>query len=298
MTKPLGIFTLFHADVPHLRAARDRVLAGLFSGYDDDVLTPTDATFNFRLHLNGLSFAHTDDKTISTNTNNTNNTKKNEETCAALKTLRLTPAYTLYNTHTGCAVPASMVGKQLVERVLDMIVLERVEFARVLETISERAGRENDVEIMNFGPGMGLARVAMRTLKERVSGVSFAINDVSNSSAISAKGKPTFVTKDSQEPIAIVGMAVNFPGARDTSELWSVLENGINTVEEVRHFDSDHRSTALISSRSNNYIAFENVFLAFSDTSDAVLYLAVFRCEPQREFQQEDEDAFRVLPAR
>ncbi|KAH8109903.1 polyketide synthase [Phellopilus nigrolimitatus] len=233
MTKPLGIFTLFHADVPHLRAARDRVLAGLFSGYDDDVLTPTDATFNFRLHLNGLSFAHTDDKTISTNTNNTNNTKKNEETCAALKTLRLTPAYTLYNTHTGCAVPASMVGKQLVERVLDMIVLERVEFARVLETISERAGRENDVEIMNFGPGMGLARVAMRTLKERVSGVSFAINDVSNSSAISAKGKPTFVTKDSQEPIAIVGMAVNFPGARDTSELWSVLENGINTVEEI-----------------------------------------------------------------
>ncbi|KAH8105565.1 polyketide synthase [Phellopilus nigrolimitatus] len=233
MTKPLGIFTLFHADVPHLRAARDRVLAGLFSGYDDDVLTPTDATFNFRLHLNGLSFAHTDDKTISTNTNNTNNTKKNEETCAALKTLRLTPAYTLYNTHTGCAVPASMVGKQLVERVLDMIVLERVEFARVLETISERAGRENDVEIMNFGPGMGLARVAMRTLKERVSGVSFAINDVSNSSAISAKGKPTFVTNDSQEPIAIVGMAVNFPGARDTSELWSVLENGINTVEEI-----------------------------------------------------------------
>ncbi|KAH9928293.1 uncharacterized protein B0H18DRAFT_1084485 [Fomitopsis serialis] len=36
-----------------------------------------------------------------------------------------------------------------------------------------------------------------------------------------------------KEPIAIVGMAVNFPGAPNVAELWRVLEEGINTVSEI-----------------------------------------------------------------
>ena len=36
-----------------------------------------------------------------------------------------------------------------------------------------------------------------------------------------------------QEPIAIIGMAVNMPGAPNVSKLWEVLEHGINTVFEV-----------------------------------------------------------------
>ena len=36
-----------------------------------------------------------------------------------------------------------------------------------------------------------------------------------------------------QEPIAIVGMAVNMPGAPNVGRLWEILENGSNTVEEV-----------------------------------------------------------------
>lgn len=39
-----------------------------------------------------------------------------------------------------------------------------------------------------------------------------------------------------QEPIAIVGMAVRFPGADDTHSLWETLENGLNTVVEVCGF--------------------------------------------------------------
>ena len=39
-----------------------------------------------------------------------------------------------------------------------------------------------------------------------------------------------------QEPIAIVGMAVNMPGASNVGQLWEILVNGTNTVEEVRFF--------------------------------------------------------------
>ena len=37
-----------------------------------------------------------------------------------------------------------------------------------------------------------------------------------------------------QEPIAIIGMAVNMPGAPNVGRLWEILANGSNTVEEVR----------------------------------------------------------------
>jgi hypothetical protein len=36
-----------------------------------------------------------------------------------------------------------------------------------------------------------------------------------------------------QEPIAIIGMAANLPGAPDVASLWKLLEDGINTVTEV-----------------------------------------------------------------
>ena len=37
-----------------------------------------------------------------------------------------------------------------------------------------------------------------------------------------------------QEPIAIVGMAVNMPGAPNVGQLWEILVKGSNTVDEVR----------------------------------------------------------------
>ena len=42
--------------------------------------------------------------------------------------------------------------------------------------------------------------------------------------------------KAKQAPIAIVGMAVNMPGAPNTAGLWEVLERGINTCSEVTRF--------------------------------------------------------------
>ena len=119
-----------------------------------------------------------------------------------------------------------------------MILLERVEFVDALRSVSRATHdlKAETLEILNFGPGTGLARAAMRALKERVPrAVAVSLNDVSSAAVkptSSAKVTPTPV--GGQEPIAIVGMAVNFPGARDTQELWNVLEKGINTVEEVR----------------------------------------------------------------
>ncbi|CAL1711886.1 unnamed protein product [Somion occarium] len=36
-----------------------------------------------------------------------------------------------------------------------------------------------------------------------------------------------------QDPIAIVGMAIQFPGAQNAAELWNILEKGLNMVSEV-----------------------------------------------------------------
>lgn len=108
-------------------------------------------------------------------------------------------------------------------------MLERVEFEQCINSmVNYVSANEEKLELVNYGPGTGLARTAVRALKERLTGTQIAFNDVS--SARPVLGCPT---KESHEPIAIVGMGVNFPGARNTEDLWRVLEQGINTVEEV-----------------------------------------------------------------
>lgn len=222
--KPLNIFTLFHADVPQLRTARDCTL--------DDLFVPCTITNNELTTTNYDSHAPSDN-----NADSSSGYAYANETFKTLSALRLTRGYKLYDTHTGDAIPGNLSGKDLVERILDMILLERVEFVDTLRSVGHATHdfKLDTLEILNFGPGTGLARVAMRALKERVPrSVAVSLNDVSSAAATptsSAKAKPAQV--DGQEPIAIVGMAVNFPGARDTQELWNVLEKGINTVEEV-----------------------------------------------------------------
>ncbi|KAF8897468.1 hypothetical protein BD779DRAFT_1667443 [Infundibulicybe gibba] len=63
-------------------------------------------------------------------------------------------------------------------------------------------------------------------------GRSFPQELVSSVDLSIARPKPDGF-KPKQEPIAIVGMAVHMPGARSPSELWQVLEQGINTISEV-----------------------------------------------------------------
>ncbi|MEH6633682.1 MAG: SDR family NAD(P)-dependent oxidoreductase, partial [Halopseudomonas aestusnigri] len=47
------------------------------------------------------------------------------------------------------------------------------------------------------------------------------------------------ITSPKDDPIAIIGMSGRFPGARDVDEMWRILEQGIDAVDEVPgdHFD-------------------------------------------------------------
>lgn len=252
--KPLNIFTLFHADVPQLRTARNCTLNDLFT---------CTTTNNELTTTNYDSHAPSDN-----NASSSSGYAYANDTYKALSALRIAKGYTLYDTHTGNAISGNLSGKDLVERVLDMILLERVEFDGALRSVGHAIHdrKPDTLQILNFGPGTGLARAAMRALKERIPRtLAISMNDVSSATATpvpSAKAKPAEV--DGQEPIAIVGMAVNFPGARDTQELWNVLEKGINTVEEVFFSLLD----------TGNLLTDGNL-----DTRDTILYLSICRRE-------------------
>lgn len=44
-----------------------------------------------------------------------------------------------------------------------------------------------------------------------------------------------FIPEPPRDHVAIIGMAVNMPGASSTSKLWEVLEKGLNMVSEVKN---------------------------------------------------------------
>ena len=217
-TKSLNIHTLFHTRNPSLIDARNRALSQLFDSdiTDHKPLQEAPATSTYHIFPRNLS--------------NSSFTDYENETRTCLSSIRLTGKYALHDSCIGARLSSAHVGRDFIERVLDLILLECVEFEQVLDSVAKAAKAcEQKVELINYGPGTGLARVAMRALKERIPTTQITFDDVSSA-------KPAvdrLPAKPSHEPIAIVGMAVNLPGARSTEELWRVLEQGINTVEEV-----------------------------------------------------------------
>jgi hypothetical protein len=212
-SKPLSIFTLFHTQSAHLSAVSDRITSQLYLDATDNdssstLDTPVTPTYDTLFH-NNIQLGSTDDLR------------------AALQSITLSGNYSLHDTNLGTALTDDCAGRRLIERVLELIMVERVEYESVLDAIALSA--DKNIELVNYGPGTGLARVTMRSLKERVPDVTCTFRDVS-SPALPSLRRPV---KPSDEPIAIVGMAVNLPGAKSTDELWRVLEQGINTVEEV-----------------------------------------------------------------
>ncbi|GJF00139.1 polyketide synthase [Phanerochaete sordida] len=71
-----------------------------------------------------------------------------------------------------------------------------------------------------------------------------------------------------REPIAIIGMSANFPGAPDAAALWTLLEQGLNTVSEIpasRFAVDDYTSGAhgagrTLKTRVGNFLADADVF--------------------------------------
>jgi acyl transferase domain-containing protein len=128
----------------------------------------------------------------------------------------------------------------LAEEVVDMTILHPVNFDRVVSRIkADIVSRPQEtvpaVSLVNLGPGNVLWRSTARSL----SGIHLSMVDWSSGSHVGLCPHPSprvEVRRNlsvQREPVAIVGMAVKFPGAVDASHLWDVLEQGLNTVSEV-----------------------------------------------------------------
>ena len=78
-------------------------------------------------------------------------------------------------------------------------------------------------DILNFGPGYGVSKTAAKNKRP------INILDVSTDTESIKDAADTY----SDDDIAIVGMAVDLPGASDTQGLWKALADELNAVSEV-----------------------------------------------------------------
>jgi len=124
----------------------------------------------------------------------------------------------------GNAIACDAMGAQtLVERVVDMIIIQQVDWISVAAKTVATVPLGIPVKLLNFGPETSMSKAIDRKLCRG----SASIVDLSKTCF--AKDGAT----STQGPIAIVGMAVNMPGAPNNEKLWEVLETGINTISEV-----------------------------------------------------------------
>jgi len=137
------------------------------------------------------------------------------------------------STFTGENLTKDMTSGSLVELVVDMLLTQPVNWNQVVSELVKTLPIDSSVRFLNVGPGSGLIRSMERPFsRERVCSLDLTISDTKGTQ----HGKPK------QEPIAVVGMAVNMPGAPNVSKLWEVLEQGINTIAEVNTFIFVHRN--------------------------------------------------------
>jgi hypothetical protein len=112
----------------------------------------------------------------------------------------------------------------LAELVVDMIISQSIDWISVVEKSVATVPEDTSVKLLNCGPGTGLTKGIDRAFsRSNVSSLDLSKMDFSRNEASSQ-----------HEPIAIIGMAVNMPGALNHEKLWEVLETGINTIAEVR----------------------------------------------------------------
>jgi hypothetical protein len=126
----------------------------------------------------------------------------------------------------------------LVEVVLNMILVLPVDWDGALSYLASDCSSKGvrSIQIRNYGPGLGLARIA--TLKLKGKSLTVKLSDFSSGGHDPHRFSvrevdPIGTNPQKQEPIAIVGMAINMPGAPDKEMLWEVLEKGINTISEA-----------------------------------------------------------------
>ncbi|KAI0064076.1 ketoacyl-synt-domain-containing protein [Artomyces pyxidatus] len=114
----------------------------------------------------------------------------------------------------------------LVEAVVDMVLVHTVNWDKVVHSLVQATPDDEVVRLINIGPGAGLTRSMERAFPLR--------NVCSLDLTVDSQKKVTDdASSPAQEPIAIVGMSVNMPGAPNVSKLWEILEQGINTISEI-----------------------------------------------------------------
>jgi len=126
----------------------------------------------------------------------------------------------IISTFTGA--PAA-VDVPLIEEIVDMILTQVADWDKVTSSTVERLKHlQRPIELLNVGPGNSLANDFERQIS--AAGLDVSLRDISTS----------IPTPPVLQPIAIVGMAVNMPGALNIDGLWELLQNGDSTLSQVR----------------------------------------------------------------
>jgi hypothetical protein len=126
----------------------------------------------------------------------------------------------IVSTFTGLFATANV---PLVEEIVDMILIQIADWDQVASfTVERLKNLRRPIELLNVGPGDTLANDLQRRIS--AAGLDVRLRDISTS----------LPTSPVLEPIAVVGMAVNMPGAPNPDRLWEILHNGDNTLSQVR----------------------------------------------------------------
>ncbi|KAH7885548.1 putative polyketide synthase [Phlebopus sp. FC_14] len=131
----------------------------------------------------------------------------------------------LRSTISGTLAQASDRHPSLAHLVVDMVLVERVNWDLVVKEVSSCVPADVSLQIINVGPSSAV----VRTLEKALSGRAIICADAPAYS----DQEPRVQSAPKQEPVAIVGMAVRAPGASNADELWEILESGISTLSAI-----------------------------------------------------------------
>ena len=142
--------------------------------------------------------------------------------------------------------------KPLIETVLDLLLTQAVNWHLVVDKVVE-ASESMHIQLLNVGPGTGLARAVERAFNDSHV-MLLDLTTLHDRGGLREKAPK-------QEPIAIIGMATNMPGALNTSQLWETLERGINTIGEVRRVEELKFISDYLSSRRSRFQNIDSAYL-------------------------------------
>lgn len=123
--------------------------------------------------------------------------------------------------------------EEVAAAILDLIFLKTVQWTKVQQYIASQLMEKTlsrPINVVNYGPGLGMSASAFPHAQDN----DVTIIDAAkiSSHASTAPG----VSRLAWDDIAIVGMAVELPGASDANTLWQQLVDGFQACSEVISF--------------------------------------------------------------